>query len=82
MNEWNREKLEETGLMNSLCKIQNCVRGSYTNAETYEALAEKLHALADELNRCAADVFMIAEDDIFWNEVAEDEDAEAAKTGE
>lgn len=69
MSEWNREKLEETGVMNSLCKIkqvdyelQNCVRGSYTNAETYEALAEKLHMLADELNRCAADVFMIAED--------------------
>jgi hypothetical protein len=69
MSEWNIEKLESTGLMNVLCKmkqvdyeLQNCVRGSYTECDTYDGLAKRLFDLSEELNRCAADVLMIDED--------------------
>ena len=35
-------------------ELKNCVRGAYTNCETYEELAQHLHDLADALHNAAA----------------------------
>ncbi len=35
-------------------ELKNCVRGAYTNCETYDELAQRLHELADGLHDAAA----------------------------
>lgn len=58
MDGWSEEVqdcLEEvfSDLEKLMYEVRNCVRGSYTNANTNEELAEHIQSLADELSSVA-----------------------------
>lgn len=53
-------------------ELENCVRGSYTDCETYSELAEYIRDLGEELSGYYNDIYEIEDEE----EEEEDEDSE------
>jgi NADPH-dependent glutamate synthase beta subunit-like oxidoreductase len=67
MDGWNEDKLYDvTEVCDRIAElnyeIKNCVRGAYSDATTYKALAEYIRGLAEELENQADTVACFEED--------------------